>query len=83
MLLLFFDFFSHFFSSLKLDFFVLGGSGKFFFALWGSSNNIEIKNYHKNDANPEIFFLLRKRKNQIKNGMMKVSNFLQKVMKIF
>lgn len=84
MLLLFFDFFSHFFSSLKLDFFVWEDRGNFFFfALWGSSNNIEIKNYHKNDANPEIFFLLRKRKNQIKNGMMKVSNFLQKVMKIF
>lgn len=84
MLLLFFDFFSHFFSSLKLDFFVWEDRGNFFFfTLWGSSNNIEIKNYHKNDANPEIFFLLRKRKNQIKNGMMKVSNFLQKVMKIF
>lgn len=64
MLLLFFDFFSHFFSSLKLDFFVWEDRGNFFFffTLWGSSNNIEIKNYHKNDANPEIFFFASKKK---------------------
>jgi len=83
MLLLFFDFFSHFFSSLKLDFFfVLGRIGNFF-CFWGSSNNIEIKNYHKNDANPEIFFCFEIKIKIKDDGMMKVSNFLQKVMKVF
>ena len=62
---------------------MLGRIGNFFFCFWGSSNNIEIKNYHKNDANPEIFFCFEIKIKIKDDGMMKVSNFLQKVMKVF